>query len=367
MNPHSLQKRAARDLLIDTLFRNRDTGSKNYRLTYPFRDLEVIPEEPKVPYGRVGTVILKNSQAGIKYKLLEFPTEDEHPGSGNIIDGPFNGTGEDLYFTTPVLTERSHNFGIQGMKYAKGGSSKTEVFSTLLFQKVVIETGLNLDINLTLSESLIDYNSTNQVILSGAQQYVTYEVFAASDTEFSMVLGTDITGDGGTLILETLAFKEDTVLIVRATDQTPGSDLQATITPTVEVKVRPNPAPGISIQDPHIEYQTPGTIIIANSQASVNYAVQFISVDDDRLNAAEVFGDSAAEVVQGTDGRLVISTQNLTEDCVLRIMATKVDTRTETIVEGGGIMYETVSLELEGTLHPSGISPNECRSRCRYT
>ncbi|MGZ8157292.1 MAG: hypothetical protein ACXWT1_06285 [Methylobacter sp.] len=321
--------RAARDRLIDYL----GIGE-----TYPLRDL-AISETSKVAYNIKARIVISNSQQGVSYRLCD---DQQHALTPDIA---LEGNGGDLeLISPPIVTNRK--FTIQATKI----SNK---LSTVLLKTIIVNVGLDLGLAATLQNDagVVDYDAKIAVAVDETQEGVDYQLVTIDGTKEN-VLSLPVRGDSKTIVLKTTAgVTEDIDIRIRATkkfhvseQKDTETDLLSTVLP---VKVKANPALGVSALIPIVDFSGAAGIKIQGSQASTRYQVLMRSIADHEiiydvkpgavisiavdgqqavlLAPPALTGDfkTATDAVQGNGGDLVLSVTNLTEDSFILLQAIK--------------------------------------------
>lgn len=333
--------RDARDRLIELLGIGK---------TYPLRDL-AIADVGTVAYNMKARIVIQNSQQGVSYLLCD---NKQQPLVPEIKQ---EGNGGDLELITPeIVNDRS--FTIHAIKLSNG-------LTTLLLQSPTVKVGLDLTLVASIKDAplllpnptpaandarIVDYGVIIQVAIDKAQEGVDYQL-AKIDGKTETVLSLAVRGDSKTIVLETKAVvTEDVDIRIRATKTFDKSEKKATQTDllitVLPLKVKANPAVGVSVMTPIIDYSAAADIKIKASQASTRYQMLTLSIADNEfihgtateavltiavpnqetvaLRIPTITGFAVAtDAVQGNGGDLLLSTANLTVDSFIAIQAVK--------------------------------------------
>jgi hypothetical protein len=350
--------RDARDRLIDFLALGK---------TYPLRDL-AIADVGTVAYNIKARIVIQNSQQGVDYLLCD----NQHQPLTPEIKQP--GNGGDLELITPAIVN-DREFCIQATKLSSG-------LSAFLLQIPTVKVGLDLTLTATIQNAsllaaggtpaandarIVDYGVKVRVAVDLAQEGVDYQLVGINGkTETALSLA--VRGDSKTIVLETIAgVAEDADIRIRATKTFDKAEKKATQTDllitVLPLKVRANPAAGVSIPVPIIDYSGMAGIKVQASQASARYRVLTRAIADNefihgpatgavltiavpnqdaavlRLPAPTGFAPATEGAVQGNGGDLLLSCANLKLDSFIVIQALK-DHRSNT----GEIVTSTVNI-----------------------
>lgn len=341
----AISLRDARDRLIDLL---------GIATTYPLRDL-AIADVSTVAYNMRARIVISNSQQGVNYCLCDdkqqpIPSDVKQPDMKLLADG----NGGDLELITPaIINDRS--FSIKATKLNSG------LFNFLL-QTPIVKVGLDVTLVASIQHGellvasaapaanaarIVNYGVKIQVAVEKAQEGVDYQLRTMNDAELSA----SVRGNGGTIVLETTAIvTEDMDIRIRATKTFEKSEKKATqtdfLTTILPLKVRANPAVGVFVAKPIIDYSGTASIKIQGSQASTRYQVLTRSIADHEFIRGAVAGPVlsiavpkqptvvlpipsmtgfavATDAVQGKGGDLVLTCPNLTVDNFIALQAAK--------------------------------------------
>jgi hypothetical protein len=333
--------RDARDRLVDCLAIGH---------TYPLRDLS-IDDVGAVAYNMKARIIIKNSQQGVSYVLCDnkqLPLVPEIKNSGN---------GGELELITPeIVNDRS--FSVQATKLSTS-------LTAFLLQIPTVKVGLDLTLVAAIQNAelllpnptpaandarIVDYGVKVQIAIDKAQEGVDYQlVKIEGKTETALSLA--VRGDSKTIVLETKSIvTEDVDIRIRATKTFDKSEKKSTqtdlLTTVLPLKVRANPALGILVLTPIVDYSGAADIKIQASQASTRYQVLTRSIADNEFIRGAATGATltiavpkqenvvlripsitgfavATDTVQGNGGDLPLSCANLTVDSFIAIQAIK--------------------------------------------
>lgn len=350
--------RDARDRLIDFLAIGK---------TYPLRDL-AIADAGTVAYNIKARIVILNSQQGVNYLLCD----NQHKPLTPEIKQP--GNGGDLELITPAIVN-DREFCIQATKLNSG-------LSVFLLQIPTVKVGLDLTLTATIQNAsllvasgtpaandarIVDYGVKVRVAVDLAQEGVDYQLVGINGkTEAALSLA--VRGDGKTIVLETLAaVTEDADIRIRATKTFDKAEKKATQTDllitVLPLKVKANPAAGVSIPAPIIDYSGIAGIKVQSSQTSTRYRVLTRAIADSefihgaatgavltiavpnqdaavlRTPAPTGFAPATENAVQGNGGDLLLSYANLKLDSFIAIQAIK-----EHRANSGAIVTSTVNI-----------------------
>lgn len=333
--------RDARDRLIDWLEIGR---------TYPLRDL-VIADVGTVAYNVNARIVISNSQQGVSYNLCD---NKQQPLTPEIKQ---QGNGGDVELITPAIVN-DRSFSIQATKLASG-------LTAFLLQTPTVKVGLDLALVAGIQNAallspspmpavddarIVDYGVKVQIAIDKAQEGVDYQLVKI-DGKTEVALSLAVRGDSKTIVLETKdAVMEDVDIRIRATKTFDKSEKKATqtglLTTVLPLKVRANPAVGISVTTPIIDYSGSADIKIQASQASARYQASTRSIADNEFIRGAATGAVltiavpnqeavtlrlpttagfavATDTAQGNGGDLHLNCANLTVDSFIAIQAVK--------------------------------------------
>lgn len=297
--------RTARDQIIDQIF------SPN-SLTFPLTDPPVNAKKPVVMFNEMGEVVVTSNQSDVNYRLID--ETNTEVGTKQIL------TDTDLTIQSINLTREDYTLSVLAKKNISDLQKQ-------LLQNVTIKVGVDENIPVSLKNQFIDFNTKNTVLLLQTQSNATYQVFEASDKENLYPLSALIdSGAGGDLAIETINIKEDTTIKVHVKNKK--TNLSGTLKAKPRILVYPNDVlvPVLSSATAH-DFAGSCTIEIPNTQASTNYQIIFKDIDDDKADKAKLATIPLSAAVKGNDAStsIKIVTKNLTEDLIVRILATKID------------------------------------------
>ena len=170
--------RVARDRVSDLLF-EFVAGQNQFLLGWHIPILDLTVEIPFVAANIAMPAVILSSQAGVEYTLCNYQGQPIQP----IVK--VQGTGNNLPILLPPLTEDT-TFRILASKKKASG----EIVSGLLFQKLRVRVGTDVNIPVTILSNQIRFNTTARLDLRRSQAQVLYRLLDRTGS----VLSTDVTG-----------------------------------------------------------------------------------------------------------------------------------------------------------------------------
>ncbi len=304
---HRLRLRGTRDRVLDLL---------GFGETAPLRQVDVLDDKLKVPYGQTATVILDPAQPDVQYTLHHFDRspivvgeeKDEDGATHPVYLAEVPGTGGVTEIVTPPVTDE--------LTYLVHGRKDLTDRSAYLTEDALVQVGLNLDLAARIVAPLlhdersgdghariVDYGTKVTVQVDTSQEGVDYELVHVVDGRARKLSDGTVRGNLGTVELVSRKIEEDLDVRVRATKQFDESD-----TPEVgllEIKlplrVRADRAQPATAAPAIVEFATGGEIVVARSQPSVTYQLWMRPLTDDDVDfgGAEEGGDVVTVPVPG--------------------------------------------------------------------
>lgn len=273
-----LRLRDARDRVIDLL---------GFGRTYPLRDLPV-PRHLLVPPGRSTAIPVELSQRGVVYGL-----RDRQTGAAVTIDGKpveVAGTGGTIELPTPPI-DKDRTFRILAVKL-DGRDSDDLRREAWLHAVVSVEEGVDPDLVVQLRDlprldpsidapspvdaRLADFAAQVDVEILASQEGVEYQLLDAADP--NRVLSQEVVvGTGDTIVLRTVAIREDIDIAVRGTREV-GDPKQperrtALLTRVLPLRIRADRSLAVELSPTIVDHAGASTLRIHGTQASAEYRV----------------------------------------------------------------------------------------------
>ncbi|PTL78101.1 hypothetical protein [Vitiosangium sp. GDMCC 1.1324] len=281
-----IRVRSARDRLIDML----GLGE-----TYPVQDVVVQGEQLTVLFNHPSVFDINPGQVDVRYELFE----------GNVpVGAPYFvvGNGGESVLNGPLITV-NRIFRFRGSKIDASGKERPGR-QAFLHQQVEVKVGLNTKLNAWIRDPntsqplfppIIDYGSTAQVTIEGAQAEADYQLVytnAAGALVFTEPLHVEV---GGNITLETNAIQEDTQIRIHVTKTFEPSENRPNLSEYLEVtlplSVRANPVLAVSIDgSPLVDPVGPVGISIEGSQQSVVYSAYVRTLGDADFDIDNLLG-----------------------------------------------------------------------------
>ncbi len=265
----ALRLRAARDRLIDLLFRPLGLGE-----TYPLQDVDLRGEHLMVTYGSPAAIPIDPGQLDVDYR----PALD---GSG--IGDWMSGTGGKTTLVTPPVTD-DVTFEIHARKRASGRQA-------VLRETAEVEVGLDAGLPARILDAqllepwldpapddaprIVDHGAAVTVAVDHSQDGVDYQLVLAPESGPVVPLSAEVTGPGerATIQLTTdRPMTEDVVLQVRARKRVGAGELEeALLNVRLQLAVRADPGLAAVLEAPVVDHGAAAAVLIADSQTSVRY------------------------------------------------------------------------------------------------
>jgi hypothetical protein len=342
--------RAARDLLIDRL---------NIGIPYPLRDGTLRYDE-MVAIDHPAEIKILYAQIGVRYQLCD---DDGNPIAGYAATRPIDQADTRLVvLETPPIT-RDRTFTILAIRSVNGyGVPLDTPLETYLTTSVSVKAGINVAVPVefrpaegqisTGQQITVTYNDTVRVAVGASQEGISYRLVTATD-DGEMVLSEPAEGNKDEIVLETSQLAEDTGIQVQAY-RTINANVSAYLDTPLTVHVRPNLAIRVQVapsEPPIVDYAGQATLSLVDGQSSVIYRLyrRTLAAADygaantpERLEVPTDTGQSifiqapqtitdwdalSDFVLVGTfdeqDGRYVVTADNIREDTLFIVQATK--------------------------------------------
>jgi hypothetical protein len=245
-------------------------------------------EEPRiVDYGANSSVEIKNTQAGVDYRLVSVQTDQQ--GADLVIkDAQTQASIALKYISEDSVSGNSQAVNIQTLPMQEDAGIRIlasrefegnkEAQHALLDITLPLKVRANPKLEVTVDQPQLDYQSKTAVAIKASQASASYQLFARSilDSEFvrddtnpasfsipgmaslrvanppvptldAMPIGAAKNGDGVDLVLPIDNLKEDGLIVVRAVKEHKTRNGQSTITSSIQlhqaaaILVRPGP------------------------------------------------------------------------------------------------------------------------------
>lgn len=372
-----LQLRDARDRLIDLLAIGR---------TYPLRDLPVRDEQLTVAFNTTAKLPIENSQSGVLYQLHDNGRAVEHTADGNrgagvVIEA--EGNGATLLLETYKIQD-DITFQIYARKPVHEAAKQYR--ETYLHETATVKVGLDVSLAAWIQNApfldaametppltaarIVRYGATVEVVIQNSQEGVDYRLIhfqpaaGGKQAEVTISVAT-VVGNLHDITMRTQPLSEDIDIRIRATKTFDPSEQRATQTVLLDVvlplKVRANPAlPVVVAPSSIIDFNTPATLNIGNTQRSARYQIfvrtlrdrEFIRRPDPDVITVPVEGAEAVHVQKpvgnevwmtpdgfaavgdaqaGTGGDLALALPPLIDNCLVIVQTQKDHQATQTI------------------------------------